>query len=32
LLLHLLLTKAPQLHHCQPSLRAKAIPCHPSEP
>jgi hypothetical protein len=32
LLLHLLLTKAPQLHHCQPSSRAKAIPCHPSEP
>jgi hypothetical protein len=30
--LRLLLTKAPQLCHCQPSLRARAIPYHPSEP
>jgi hypothetical protein len=32
LLLRLLLSKAPQLRRCQPSLRVRAIPCHPSEP
>jgi hypothetical protein len=32
LLLRLLLSKAPQLRRCQPSLRVRAIPCHPSKP